>query len=118
MDYDSKELVLEIARWGEERGANEIVIQEIFKVSHITDYFVIMHARNRILTAAITEYIRDEVEAKYHLPLPHIEGQQQADWLLMDYGAVVVHVFLEETRRLFDLEHLWLDAPLLPRPAS
>ena len=111
--YSSKELALDIARWAEERKASEVLILEVGQVSIIADYFVIMHANNRPLTTALTDYIMEEAESKYNLHISHVEGRQEADWLLLDYGTVVVHVFLEETRRFYDLERLWVDAPKL-----
>jgi len=113
--YSSKELALDIARWGEDGKASEVLILEIGQVSIIADYFVIMHASNRTLTAALADQIGEEAEEKYQLHLPHVEGREEADWLLLDYGSVVVHIFLEETRRFYDLERLWVDAPPLRR---
>ncbi|MCL2547765.1 MAG: ribosome silencing factor [Symbiobacteriaceae bacterium] len=113
--YSSKELALAIASWGEERKASEVLILEIGQISIIADYFVIMHASNRTLTMALTDQISDEVEKKFQLHLPHVEGRQEGDWLLLDYGSVVVHIFLEGTRRFYDLERLWIDAPVLHR---
>ena len=113
-NVDSKELAISIANWGDERGANEVIIMEIGRVSPITDFFVIMHASNRTLTTALAGHIGDAVQEKFIMHSPHKEGQQQGDWLLLDFGVVVVHIFLEETRRLFDLERLWIDAPKVP----
>jgi ribosome-associated protein len=111
--FSSTDLALDIASWATDKKASEVLILEIGKVSHITDYFVIMHATNRVLTSALADAIGEEVEKKYKLHVPHKEGQQQGDWLLLDYGSVVVHIFLEETRRFYDLERLWIDAPLV-----
>ena len=115
-DTLSKEMAFDVAGWGDARGANEIVILEISKVSNITDYFVIMHASNRTLTTALADHIGDAAKKKYGQNFPHKEGLPEGDWLLLDFGVVVVHIFLEETRRLFDLERLWVDAPKLPFP--
>ena len=110
----AKELAEAIAQWAYERRAEEVVVMEVGQVSHITDYFVIMHASNRVLAGAIVEAIIDEARKVFKVELPLREGLPQGDWMLIDFGTVVVHVFLEETRRFFDLERLWVDAPFLP----
>ena len=110
---NSKELALDIANWAYDHKASKIEILEIEQVSLIADYFVIMHANNRSLTMALADYIGDEVEAKYQLPPTHKEGQQSGEWLLLDFGTVIVHIFLEEIRQFYDIERLWIDAPRL-----
>ena len=105
-------MAIQIARWSRDRRASEVIILEIGQVSHITDYFVIMHASNRILTTALADNIIAASKSTWQMHLPHSEGKE-GDWLLLDFGAVVVHIFLEETRRFYDLERLWVDAPLL-----
>jgi len=111
--FTSKELALDIAKWGEEKIASNVVILEVGQVSTIADYFVIMHATNRTQTSAILDFIGEEVGKKYSLHYPHKEGRQSGDWLLLDFGIVVVHVFLDEARSFYDLERLWIDAPRL-----
>ena len=111
MTFSSKEMAFDIVNWGEEMQAEEIIVLDIGQVSIITDYFVIMHARNRVLTVALADFISDSVEEKYSQHIPHKEGHPEGDWMLLDFGSVVVHIFLEETRRFYDLERLWIDAP-------
>ena len=109
----SKDIALAVAHCGVEKKGSDVLIMEIGKVSHITDYFVIMHATNRTLTAALADAVAELARDTLQIEHPHIEGQD-GDWLLLDLGSVVVHIFLEETRFFYDLEHLWVDAPLLP----
>jgi ribosome-associated protein len=91
--------------------AADTLILDVQKVLGITDAFVVTSGTNRrqVLTIA------DEVEAQVKAvggPAPlRTEGRTDAQWLLLDYGDFVVHVFLDEVRRYYDLERLWADAP-------
>lgn len=80
----------------------------------ITDAFVIVSAPNTRLVATLAEAIETGVkEAGGPGPIA-VEGLSEASWILMDYGGFVVHIFLEETRRFYDLERLFADAAVLP----
>ena len=95
------------------KGGDDTVILEVGAVLAITDAFVLTAGRNHRQVATIS----DEVEAALKGaggPSPlRVEGREQAEWVLLDYGDFVVHVFLEEVRRYYDLERLWSDAPRL-----
>ena len=93
------------------KKGDDIVILDVGAVLVITDSFVITSAPNDRLVRTIAEEVERRVkEAGGPAPL-RIEGQREAEWVLLDYGDFVVHVFLEETRRFYDLERLWADAP-------
>jgi ribosome-associated protein len=86
----------------------------VSEVLAITEYFVITSASNDRLVKAIVEEVERRVrETGGPRPL-RIEGLADAQWVLMDYGDFVVHVFLEEVRRYYDLERLWSDVPRIP----
>ncbi len=78
----------------------------------ILDYFVICSANNRRQIQAIADEV-DETLSKKGAGLLGIEGYEQADWVLMDFGGVVLHLFMEEARKFYDLELLWGDCPRL-----
>lgn len=107
---DSKEKALKIAKFLYEKKAQDIVILELKDLTIITDYFVICSAESTTQVRALTEYLEETLSAEEYKPYS-IEGSSYAHWVLMDYGDVIVHIFLEETRRFYDLERLWLDAP-------
>jgi ribosome-associated protein len=78
-------------------------------MSGVCDYFIIASGASTTQVRAISDHIRDQLrEGKEKLW--HIEGEREASWLLLDYGDVVAHIFLEPTRRFYDLERLWADA--------
>jgi ribosome-associated protein len=80
----------------------------------ITEYFVITSASNDRLVKAIVEEVERRIKESGGPGPLRIEGLSDAQWVLMDYGDFVVHVFLEEVRRYYDLERLWSDVPQVP----
>ena len=106
-----REWAREAARAADTKGGEDTVILEIGAVLAITDAFVVTSGRNH----RQVQTIADEVEARLKAaggPAPmRTEGRQEAEWVLLDYGDFVVHVFLDETRGFYDLERLWSDAP-------
>jgi ribosome-associated protein len=93
------------------KKAEDTVIMDVGSVLAITDSFLITSAPNDRLVRAIAEEIERQLkEAGGPAPL-RVEGLRQGEWVLLDFGDFVVHVFLEETRRFYDLERLWADAP-------
>ena len=96
----------------DKKGEN-IVLMDLRDVSPITDYFVIGSATNERQLNAITEHVRDELKKREQLYPWRIEGRGDSGWVLMDYGDVVVHLFLPDVRSYYDLEGLWRDASVL-----
>lgn len=104
------------------KKGDDTVILDVGEVLAITDSFVITSAPNDRLVRAIAEEIERRVKEEGGPAPRRIEGRREAEWVLLDYGDFVVHVFLEETRRFYDLERLWADAPRVgwvePRAAA
>jgi len=80
------------------------------KMSSVCDWFVITSGTSAPHVRAIADNIVKKLKEKRQNPW-HVEGQAEASWILLDYGDVVCHVFLEDTRAFYDLEKLWGDAP-------
>ncbi len=99
------------ARATADKKGRDPVVLDVSAVLGIVDAFVIASGANERQVRTIA----DEVEARVKQaggPAPSaVEGRADASWMLLDYGDVVVHVFLEETRTYYDLERLWRDAP-------
>jgi ribosome-associated protein len=87
------------------------VVLEVGRVLAITDLFVITSASNTRLVRTIVEEVEKAVKDGGGPSPLRIEGLDEAQWVLMDYGDLVVHVFLDEVRRYYDLERLWGDVP-------
>ena len=79
----------------------------------VADFFIICEATNNIQLKAISDFVEIEVKKKCgELPYKH-EGRQSEQWILIDYVDVVVHIMLPESRKFYQLEELWSDAPLI-----
>lgn len=95
------------------KKAIDPVILDLREITLISDYFVICTGTSsthiRGLADAVTEGFENE-----GIRSNRIEGYQNADWVLIDYGDVVVHIFTEELREFYSLERLWGDAPQVP----
>jgi ribosome-associated protein len=87
------------------------VVLEVGAVLSIVEHFVITGAPNGRQVKTIAEEVEDKVRAAGGGSPIRVEGLSDATWVLIDYGDVVVHVFLDETRSYYDLERLWGDVP-------
>ena len=94
----------------DEKHAEDIVVLDMQNHSPIYDYMVITTAKNDRLAQGIIRELKD-LEGTTDLTLIHIEGAHHAEWVLADFGTIVVHVFTPETRLEYNLEKLWADVP-------
>ena len=103
------EQVMVAARAAEEKKALGVVVLKLTAITEFTDYFVICAGNSTRQTQAIADAVIEELKLIKARPL-HTEGYNNAEWILIDYGAFVVHIFTEESRSFYDLERLWRDA--------
>ena len=101
------------ARAAAAKGGDDIQVLDVGHVLAICDFFVLASGRNHRLVRTIAEEVEAWVKAAGGGPPLRIEGMDTGEWVLLDYGDFVVHVFHEETRRYYQLERLWGDAPRL-----
>lgn len=90
--------------------ANNPVILDLRGISSFADHFLICSADSDRHVRAIADHIGESLE-KVHVRPHHMEGYSELRWILLDYDDLVIHIFDEETRRYYDLERLWADAP-------
>jgi len=107
----------EMARFLEQKLAEDVVILGMEGVSLMADYFIIATGRNTRQTRALSEYLELENKKEGILPL-RIEGQNSGEWILMDYGDIIVHLFTAQQREFYNLEKLWGDALRVPVQAA
>ncbi len=109
VDHMDPRFPIVAARAAHAKGGIDILVLRVGDVLAITDYFVIVSASNARLVRTIVQDIEQQV-AQDGGPRPsRIEGQNEAEWVLADFGAFVVHVFHTETRQYYELERLWSD---------
>lgn len=90
------------------KKAEGILVMDLREISSFTDYFIIMHGNSNKQNLAIFENVELELKKEAILPLS-VEGRENAEWILMDYGDFIVHVFSERSRSYYSLEKLWGD---------
>jgi ribosome-associated protein len=110
----SLELALAAARTADENRGTDIVILDMRELTPIFDYFVLATGTSRRQLHAISESIDDTLEKDLGDHRMGIEGYDEANWILLDYGNVVIHVFTDESRQYYDLEQLWCEAKNVP----
>lgn len=92
----------------EDKKAEDIAIIDISEVSVIADYFIIAGGNNKSQIQALSDAV-DEKLGRAGLPLKQIEGYNNANWILLDFGDIIVHIFDKENRLFYDLERIWCD---------
>ena len=106
---EGQELAHKIADLILEKKGEKIIIQDLRKVTSMTDFFVICSVEVDVQAKAIVEHIKDQLVYQSIRPW-HTEGQAQSNWILLDFVDVVVHIFKKDSREFYGLERLWGDA--------
>ncbi len=92
----------------EDKKAEDIKIIDISEVSVMADIFLIAGGSNRSQIQALCDNVEEKL-GQAGIPVRQIEGYDTANWVLMDFGDIIVHIFDKENRLLYDLERLWRD---------
>ena len=90
----------------DDKKAKDIVTVNLENLTVIADYFIICSARSNTQVKALSDIVEEGMSKAGMEPL-RAEGKQEGRWAVLDYGDVIVHIFYEETRRLYSLETLW-----------
>lgn len=93
----------------EDKKATDVVILDVSGASSVTDSFVVCSAKSTTQVQAIADHIEDELR-KQNIQMLHKEGHRQGRWILLDFGASIAHIFVEEEREYYNLERLWGNA--------
>ena len=109
---DSKELLQLTVEAADDKRADDIVALDVAEVSLMADYFVILSADSKRQVQAIADNIVDFVR-KAGSDVKSVEGRTAGEWVLIDAGDVIVHVFQKDARAHYNLEKLWSDAPIV-----
>lgn len=118
-DYTTEQLVETVIFGMLEKKATEITTIDLRKIpTAVSSYYVICHASSTTQVEAIAESVGYEAKKQLNDRPIHVEGADNAEWILMDYVDVVVHVFQEKSRRFYNLEDLWADAEITTNQES
>ena len=105
------ELAKIAATAADDKKATDILVLDLTDKSDVCDYFVICTVANNPQMDAVVEGVEEKIRVNLNEKPLSVEGKAASTWTLIDYGAVVVHVFREESRAYFRLERMWGDAP-------
>lgn len=109
------QLALQLAS---EKKASDLRALDLREIASFAEFFIIASAANQRQVQAICDEINEQLKKKLNSRPVRIEGYSGAEWVLMDYGDFIVHIFNKEAREFYDLERLWRDAKRVEIPAS
>jgi ribosome-associated protein len=107
---ETEDAVMIAAHAASDKKATDLVVLDLRKVASFTEYFVICTGTSTRQVQAISDAVEEALRKNGKRPL-HIEGYSSGEWILLDYGDFIAHVFGAASRRFYDLERLWRDAP-------
>jgi ribosome-associated protein len=103
----SQELAWTIAEAADDKKAADITILQVEDVSYLTDYFVIATGFSKIQIKAIADAIEEKIAEQFQINPVRVEGKTEGNWVVQDYGEVIVHLFLPSEREYYTLEAFW-----------
>lgn len=99
-----------------EKKAFDIVALDLREIASFTEFFIIVSGANQRQAQAISDEIEEQLKKQLNRRPARIEGYNSAEWILLDYGDFIVHIFEKEARGFYDLERLWRDAKRVEVP--
>ena len=114
----SEELARLCAAYATDKKAEDVVALDLRGISSFTDFFILCTGASEPQLNAIAGEITDRLQAEHGLKPAAVDGYPLSQWIVLDYGSVVIHVFHEVKRELYSLEDLWGDAPRLELPTD
>jgi ribosome-associated protein len=105
-------------RAAESKKADEIRILDLREITSFADYFIICSGKNQRQTQAIWDAVSEQMKKKAGEAASNVEGYENGEWILGDFGDLIVHVFSPEKRDYYQLERLWRDAKEVPVPVA
>ena len=106
---NSLDLAKEIVKILDAKKADKIEVIKVRDLTIVTDYFVIASANNTTHVKSLVDEVEFKMKKEGKISPEHVEGYQNANWIVLDYNDVIVHIFYEETRNIYKLEKLWAD---------
>lgn len=115
---DLDEIVKLALHCADEKKAHNTVVIDLREVASFTEFFIITSGSNQRQVQAIADEINEQLKKQLSAKPVRVEGYNAADWVLLDYGDFIVHIFEQKQREFYDLERLWRDAKKVELPAS
>ena len=111
IDEEARDLAIAAARIADAGKGSDIIILQVGDVLSLTEYFVVVAASNKRLVDALVQDIEATIREQVGRSPIRVEGARENQWVLVDYGDVIVHVFLSEIRDYYEIERLYSDVP-------
>lgn len=109
---DAKDRAEKVSQLMLDKKADDVVILDLRELTPISDFFIICSASSDTQVKAISDHIVKEMSKEGEKPW-HNEGYKNLSWVLIDFVDIVAHIFLKESRKFYNLEGLWGDAPVI-----
>lgn len=116
-DEQLDERIIAAAHAASEKKAIDTVLLDLREIATFTDYFLITSGANERQVQAISDEVYETLK-KAGSPAARVEGYKTAEWILLDYGDFIVHVFEQKSRNFYDLERLWRESKRVALPAE
>ncbi len=113
----SQNQAVAIAQTAQDKKAEDVLVLEVGGLTSLADYFVFASGESERQVRAIANTIEKMMSTQYETH-PNVEGKEKANWILMDYGDIIVHIFRSDVRQYYALEKMWADAPQIAVPES
>lgn len=111
---EEERLVTQVIETLQEHKGLDITKIDLRKIENcFCSFFVICHGTSNTHVSSMADFVYDTVNMKLRERPLHVEGEEQAQWIVMDYGSVVVHLFQKEQRDYYQLEEFWMDADIV-----
>ena len=104
--------------YASEKKAFDMVALDLREIASFAEFFIICSGANQRQVQAISDEINEQVKKQLKQSPIRVEGYRTAEWILLDYGDFIVHIFEEKSREFYDLERLWRDAKKVELPAN
>ncbi|MDQ3473111.1 MAG: ribosome silencing factor [Acidobacteriota bacterium] len=111
------ERIVTVLQAAGDKKALDPVVLDLREIASFTDFFVLTSGANERQVQAIADEVLERLKKEGH-PAARVEGRKTAEWILLDYGDFIVHVFADKARKFFDLERLWRESKRLELPSS
>ena len=112
MEKNELSAAKELAKALDQKFGIDILVMHVGKISTIADYFVIATGSSQLQIHAMAA-TAEETMARHGFKLNHSEGLRSANWVLLDFGSIILHLFDKENRSFYNLEKIWGDAPII-----
>jgi ribosome-associated protein len=113
-EVDSYNLAITAAEAADDRKGGNILLLNVSEVSYLADYFVVVTGFSSVQVKAIARSIEDKLLEQWQRSPLQVEGVNEGTWVLMDYGDLIVHIFMPKEREFYNLEAFWSHAERIP----